>query len=116
MEQVAGVELFDWETKAILSPKLASIYLNGVYEGCCITSAFQSSSVAVPSTGLNSRAAPFSSSERRCSGVRRGDASRPQSSDVKSEKSRAREWRLDRRSSSDGEMRGPEENSRGDLN
>lgn len=30
MEQVAGVELFDWETKAIVSPKLASIYLNGV--------------------------------------------------------------------------------------
>lgn len=74
----------------------------------CITSAFQSSSVAVPSNGLNSRAAPFSSRDRRCSGVRQGDANRPQSSDVKSEKSKAREWRFDKRSSSDGVMRGPE--------
>lgn len=98
------------------SRKLAWNHCSGVgptrlrnKENCCITSAFQSSSVAVRSKDLNSRAAPLSNRERRCSGVRRGDARRPQSSDVKSEKSRARELTLDRRSNSDGEMRGPEE-------
>ena len=74
------------------------------------TSAFQSSSVAIPSSALRSSAAPLSSRERRWSGARCEDASKPQSSGVKSEKSRAREWRFDRRSNSVGEMRGPKEN------
>lgn len=72
----------------------------------CLTSAFQSSSVAVPSKDLTSML-PLSIRERRWSGVRWGDANRRQSSEVRSEKSRAREWREDKRSTSDGEMSGP---------
>lgn len=70
------------------------------------TIVFQSFSVGVLSNDFAPRAGPLSTSERRCSGVRRGDANRRHRSDVKSQKSIARDLRLLSRSTCGGVTRG----------
>lgn len=70
------------------------------------TIVFQSFSVGVLSNDFAPRAGPLSTSERRCSGVRRGVASRRHRSEVKSQKSIARDLRLLSRSTCGGVIRG----------